>query len=192
VQTELSPKKVTLPTDNSFKVNFNPIGRLRPGFYTFRLDAVSAKSKQIYASTTCIMMVESKEIQPKIGTVLFETFTAHWCNNCGFHREAQYRHAHEYSQRRILPISMNTLDENDLETTGMSQPENYDRFKYYGGTGVPLSLFNGEVVTVSSTAESIQVLHLNTGNSVPFLTLCRNLTLFQYAFLVNSTERMGK
>jgi hypothetical protein len=99
-------------------------------------------------------MVESKEIQPKIGTVLFETFTAHWCNNCGFHREAQYRHAHEYSQRRILPISMNTLDENDLETTGMSQPENYDRFKYYGGTGVPLSLFNGEVVSVSSTTDS--------------------------------------
>lgn len=154
VQAELSPNKISLPQEKAFRVTFHPIGRLRPGFYSFQIDAVSAKSKEIYASTTCILKVESMAIPQKQGTVLFETFTAHWCNNCGFHREAQYRLAHEYSQRRILPISMNTLDENDLETTGMTQPENYDRFKYYGGTGVPLSILNGEVVTVSSTTDS--------------------------------------
>lgn len=154
VQGEVSPSKITLPQEKSFKVTFNPIGRLRPGFYTFQIDAVSAKSKEIYASSTCTLKVENLTIPQKLGTVLFETFTAHWCNNCGFHREAQYRLAHEYAQRRILPIAMNTLDENDLETTGMTQPENYDRFKYYGGTGVPLSILNGEVVTVSSTTDS--------------------------------------
>lgn len=45
VQAELSSNKISLPQEKTFSVNFNPIGRLRPGFYSFQVDAVSAKSK---------------------------------------------------------------------------------------------------------------------------------------------------
>lgn len=154
LQVELDSNSITLSQDFSFDIHLNTIGRLRPGFYTFQIDAFSQKSKELYASTTCSLKIENQAEYQRLGTVLFETFTAHWCNNCGFHREAQYRLAHEYSLRRIQPIAMNTLDENDLEVTGMTQPENYDRFKMYDGTGVPLSILNGEIVTASSTTDS--------------------------------------
>lgn len=154
LQVELASNSLILSQGTSFEVEFNTIGRLRPGIYTFQIDAFSQKSKELYSSTTCSLKIETQMGNQTQGTVLFETFTAHWCNNCGFHREAQYRLAHEYSLRRIQPIAMNTLDENDLEVTGMTQPENYDRFKMYDGTGVPLSILNGEIVTASSTTDS--------------------------------------
>ncbi len=151
---EAEPKELDLPETVCTSLTITPIGRMRPGIYTIDIEAKSKKEPFFSAKQQLTIMTITKSVDQSLRTCLLETFTAHWCENCGFHREAQCRMAQEYGPRKVLPVAYYTLDENDLEETGMTQPGNFERFKLYGGQGVPLTAFNGEVVNFASGSEN--------------------------------------
>lgn len=122
-------------------------GCLRSGLYTFQVIATSVGDPSIKATHTVTLSIQSKATGTVHGTVLFESFTAHWCNPCGFHREAQYRLMEEYGRRNILPVAFHVMDDDD--ETGMTTDLNFSRFKEYEGTGVPLSVMNGNTLTIA-------------------------------------------
>jgi len=122
-------------------------GRLKSGLYTFKVIAYSVDNPDIKATHTITLSIQSRTTDTECGTVLYEAFTAHWCNPCGFHREAQYRLMEEYGRRNILPVAYHVMDEDD--ETGMTTDLNFSRFKKYEGTGVPLSVMNGNTLTIS-------------------------------------------
>ncbi len=126
-------------------------GRLRSGVYYFSVFAESANDPSIKAIHSITLYIESESTGDVQGTVLYETFTAHWCSPCGYHREASYRLAEEYGRRNIMPIAFHVMDEDD--ETGMTTDLNFSRFKMYGGTGVPLSVMNGKTLNVSGNGE---------------------------------------
>ncbi|NLI40067.1 MAG: hypothetical protein GX421_02595 [Caldisericales bacterium] len=151
---EAEPGELDLPETVCTSLTITPIGRMRPGTYTIDIEAKSRKGPAFSARQQLTIMTVTKGADQSLRTCLLETFTAHWCENCGFHREAQCRMAQEYGPRKVLPVAYYTLDENDLEETGITQPGNFERFKLYGGQGVPLTVFNGEVVNFVSGSEN--------------------------------------
>ncbi|MCK5743215.1 MAG: hypothetical protein KAH30_00595 [Caldisericia bacterium] len=126
-------------------------GRLRSGLYAFDVKATSKTNPAITTNHMITLFIKSKATGVTHGTVLLETFTAHWCNPCGFHREAQYRLAEEYGRRHVLPVAYHVMDEED--ETGMTTDLNFSRFKMYGGAGVPLSLMNGKKLNISGNGD---------------------------------------
>ncbi|MEZ4811884.1 MAG: hypothetical protein R2883_00065 [Caldisericia bacterium] len=126
-------------------------GRLRSGVYSFTVLAESVDDSSIKAVHSVTLYIETESAGDVQGTVLYETFTAHWCNPCGYHREASYRLSEEYGRRNIMPIAFHVMDEDD--ETGMTTDLNFSRFKMYGGTGVPLSVMNGKTLNVSGNGE---------------------------------------
>jgi DNA-binding beta-propeller fold protein YncE len=125
-----------------FDISFVPIGFLRPGVYNLKINAFAeTETSKTSFGITIIVMANPIEA---ISTQILEEFTAHWCEPCGYQREATYRVFQEYGPRSVQPVAYHVMDDGDLETTGMTRPENYERFTMYGGTGVPLNLINGE------------------------------------------------
>ncbi len=154
VAADIEPKTLMLPESTKASLKINPIGKLRPGVYTFEMEARAKTAPQDVVRHNVAVLITSQLVSQKYATVFQETFTAHWCLTCGFHREAQYRLLSEYGQRYLLPVAYNTLDEGDVETTGMTQPENFERFKLYDGTGVPMSVFGGKVANISGSTNT--------------------------------------
>lgn len=118
-----------------------PVGVLRPGVYSVRLAATTESGK--YKTYFDLTIFVSTGQYPQ-STVLLETFTAHWCEPCGYQREAGYRMFSEYSGRAIIPVAYHVMDDADFAITGLTRPENFEQFKKYGAEGVPLNVYDGD------------------------------------------------
>ncbi len=140
---ELSAETIGAGSPKTFAVKATPLGVLRPGVYFARITAESESGK--HKATHDLTIIIASNISEPQSTVLLETFTAHWCEPCGFQREAGYRLMSEYGPRAIIPIAYHVMDDADLEITGLTRPEHFDLFKGYGGEGVPLNAYDGDV-----------------------------------------------
>lgn len=129
-----------------------PAGVLRPGVYSVRLTASTDSGK--YKTFYDITLFVSTEQNPQ-STVLLETFTAHWCEPCGFQREAGYRMFSEYSGRSIIPVAYHVMDDADFTITGFTRPENFEQFKKYGAEGVPLNVLDGDPAKAVANAKQL-------------------------------------
>lgn len=136
------PSSLVPAASNTIKVTLTPTGSIKPGVYSVNIKAADAVGKYL-ASRWFTVIVLSNNLE-KQSTVVQEVFTAHWCEPCAYQREAGYRLFCEYGPRFFMPAAYHVMDDADFMTTGMTRPEHYDRFKYYGGQGVPVVVNNGE------------------------------------------------
>lgn len=129
-----------------------PVGVLRPGVYTVRLTATTDSGK--YKTFFDLTLFVSTGQNPQ-STVLLETFTAHWCEPCGYQREAGYRMFSEYSGRAVIPVAYHVMDDADFTITGFTRPEHFEQFKKYGAEGVPLNVFDGNPAKTVSNGKQL-------------------------------------
>lgn len=142
---DCQPEPTTLDSagENSVRVVFTPVGNIRPGVYSTTVEVRSADGT-LLASEGITFSVAYPYLENS-ATQLLENFTAHWCEPCGFQREAQYRIFAEYGPRAFMPVAYYVMDDADLELTGFTRPDNYERFLMYEGQGVPVNVIDGEM-----------------------------------------------
>lgn len=138
---------------NTVRVGFSQTGYTRPGVYSVGIVA-SDRSGKSKTARWLTLVVLSNSFQ-KQSTILQEVFTAHWCEPCVLQREAGYRIYCEYGPRHFMPVAYHVMDDADLMTTGMTRPENYERFKVYGGSGVPQVANNGELMKLLTNSKQL-------------------------------------
>ena len=147
VNTAFDSEEIILDSEKPVTLNLYPVGKLKSGLFKLKVSAESVDDPNKKTEHTLSIYIASRVTGETQGTVVFETFTAHWCDTCGFHREAQYRLVDEFGRRRILPVAYHVLDDED--ETGMTTAGNFSRFQMYDGQGVPLSVMNGAVLKVT-------------------------------------------
>lgn len=195
VNTAFDSEEIILDSEKPVTLNLYPVGKLKSGLFKLKVSAESVDDPNKKTEHTLSIYIASRVTGETQGTVVFETFTAHWCDTCGFHREAQYRLVDEFGRRRILPVAYHVLDDED--ETGMTTAGNFSRFQMYDGQGVPLSVMNGAVLKVTRpddqstkyAADRIQgrkysVRHSSTGSSAQRWTAPPNQTLQCFIYLL--------
>ncbi len=139
---QAEPSNLVPSKSNTIKVTLTPTGAIKPGVYSVNI-GVSDTAGKYNASRWITVIVKSNSVE-KQSTVIQEVFTAHWCEPCAYQREAGYRLFCEYGPRYFMPAAFHVMDDADFATTGLTRPEHYERFKYYGGEGVPVVINNGD------------------------------------------------
>lgn len=139
---QAEPSNLVPEKSNTIKISLTPTGVIKPGLYSVNIK-ISDKGGKYNASSWIAVIVKSNNVE-KQSTVIQEVFTAHWCEPCAYQREAGYRLFCEYGPRYFVPAAFHVMDDADFNTTGLTRPEHYERFKYYGGEGVPVVINNGD------------------------------------------------
>lgn len=153
VYLSFDPTSLVPSTGYSVRIMLAQTGFTRPGIYSVGIIA-SDKSGKISTAKWLNIIVLSNYTS-KQSTILQEVFTAHWCEPCVLQREAGYRIYCEYGPRYFMPVAYHVMDDADMETTGITRPENYERFKIYGGTGVPQVANNGELMKLLTNSKQL-------------------------------------
>jgi hypothetical protein len=147
------PSSLVPTPKNTIRVVISQTGYTRPGIYSVGIIAQDKSGK--LSTTKWLTLIVASNSFSKQSTVLQEVFTAHWCEPCVLQREAGYRIFCEYGPRYIMPVAYHVMDDADIEVTGMTRPENFERFKLYGGIGVPQVVNNGEEMKLLSNSKQL-------------------------------------